>query len=87
MRRCLGCNRLTPSSRCGSCQAILRAKYGSKHQIERANWAPIVETGTVRCWRCDDLIEPGEDWDLGHRENRPSHPEHVKCNRSNRRKN
>ena len=34
----------------------------------RERLAPLVATGTVRCARCDKLIEPGDDWQLDHRD-------------------
>lgn len=57
-------------------------RYGRAHRTERQAWAPTVATGTVHCWRCDEPINPDEPWDLGHRDNQPSHPEHTHCNRS-----
>jgi hypothetical protein len=44
--------------------------------------ARLVATGLVRCWRCGQPIEPGSEWDLGHRPGQPSAPEHSTCNRS-----
>lgn len=44
--------------------------YGREHKRLRAELAPIVATGTVKCWRCHQLIEPGEPWDLGHNDDR-----------------
>ena len=40
--------------------------YGGNHQKLRREWAPLVATGTVRCWRCGYLILPSQAWDLGH---------------------
>jgi len=45
----------------------------------RALVAPLVAAGLVRCWRCGELIVGA--FDLGHREGRPSAPEHPACNR------
>lgn len=59
--------------------------YGSDHERLREQWRPIVDTGTVDCWRCEELIEPGTPWDLGHNDLDPSRyegPEHRRCNRS-----
>jgi hypothetical protein len=46
----------------------------------------MVEAGVVRCARCDELIEPGEPWDLGHVDGTErtiySGPEHRRCNRA-----
>ena len=87
-----GCPALQPESRClahrrereqarGSRQA---RGYGTKHVRTRAQWAPIVATGLVKCWRCGDLIGGSEPWDLGHDDQDRSRyrgPEHVGCNR------
>ncbi len=59
--------------------------YGSPHQRQRASWAPKVQAGAVTCWRCGELIQLGQRWDLGHddRNRDITHgPEHVRCNRS-----
>jgi hypothetical protein len=53
--------------------------YGAEHKKLRRWWAPKVATGTVRCWRCGYIIEPGQAWDLGHDDNNRSiyrGPEH-----------
>lgn len=52
--------------------------YGREHRALRARLAPIVATGTVKCWRCRQLIKPGEPWDLGHNDERTKimGPEH-----------
>ena len=58
--------------------------YGSAHRRLRAQWAPTVATGTVRCWRCGKPISAGQAWDLGHDDdNRDVYrgPEHADCNR------
>jgi hypothetical protein len=57
--------------------------YGTKHQRERARWAPRVEAGLVDCGRCGDRIQPGRPWDLGHDDDRRTYrgPEHPSCNR------
>jgi hypothetical protein len=57
--------------------------YGGPHQQLRAHLAPQVASGLVRCWRCCELIGPGEDWHLGHVDGdkaRYAGPEHVACN-------
>ena len=63
-----------------------RSAYGGRHQSTRRALAPQVATGTVICWRCGQLIGPGEPWDLGHDDNNPSlyrGPEHAnRCNRA-----
>lgn len=59
--------------------------YGHAHRKLRAEWKPHVDAGTVECWRCGELIEPGEPWDLGHADDDPDQyngPEHRgRCNR------
>ena len=46
----------------------------------------MVSRGQVPCARCGLLIEPGEQWDLGHDDNdrtKYNGPEHAnRCNRS-----
>jgi hypothetical protein len=63
-----------------------RGPYRGRHQATRRALAPQVATGAVTCWRCGQLIEPGEAWDLGHDDRNPSiyrGPEHAgRCNRS-----
>ena len=56
--------------------------YGTEHRNLRAWWAPKVAMGTVRCWRCGELIDPRGEWDLGHRDGVHAGPEHrSECNR------
>ena len=38
-----------------------------EHQAQRRAWTPIVNTGTINCWRCNTRITPNQPWDLGHR--------------------
>jgi hypothetical protein len=61
-----------------------RHGYGAAHQKLRAQLAPIVATGLVRCWRCRELISARQRWDLGHDRDRRYYrgPEHVHCNRA-----
>lgn len=80
----------------GRCQTHRREKeqargtrqargYGNDHDRLRAEWAPKVKTGRVRCARCHIRITPHERWDLGHDDHdRSKHtgPEHAYCNRS-----
>jgi hypothetical protein len=57
--------------------------YGTAHQKLRKELSPKVEAGGVRCWRCGELIQPGEGWHLGHDDDdRRIHrgPEHSDCN-------
>lgn len=95
-RRCPRCPRLIPAGTryCPTHAREYEAKrgtstqrgYGPTHQALRARWAPQVATGTVRCWRCGELIRADEPWDLGHDDNDRSitrGPEHAaRCNRS-----
>ena len=65
-----------------------KAKYDNAHAQLRAYYTPMVNAGTVHCWRCGLPIAAGSVWHLGHRKGRPSAPEHVACNlaHSNERK-
>lgn len=60
--------------------------YGTAHQQLRAFWQPLVTTGTVTCWRCQQPITPTEPWDLGHDDTDRTlyrGPEHAnRCNRA-----
>ena len=58
--------------------------YGLAHDKLRAQWAPQVATGTVKCARCHNLIEPGTPWALDHADDRASYlgPSHAHCNNS-----
>lgn len=59
--------------------------YDAAHDRERARWKVKVARGTVRCVRCGELIRVGDDWDLGHSDDRTSWtgPEHAgRCNRA-----
>jgi len=62
--------------------------YGQAHQQERRKWKPIVDAGQAVCHAktCvmrSRAIQPGEEWDLGHTEDRTAWtgPEHRRCNR------
>lgn len=58
--------------------------YDTAHDNLRRQWAPLVATGAVKCWRCTQPIKPGQPWDLGHDDqDRTKHrgPEHTACNR------
>lgn len=59
--------------------------YGSRHRAERERWWPTVEAGLAQCWRCGQVIQPGEPWDLGHDDHDRTiyrGPEHRgRCNR------
>jgi hypothetical protein len=58
--------------------------YDAQHDAMRRRLAPLVATGTVRCWRCRELITRDEPWDLGHTDDRTAYAgaEHTDCNRS-----
>lgn len=88
-----GCPTLTAAARCDTHRREVERRRGSRqqrgydaaHDRTRAEWEPIVATGTVRCWRCRQLIAAGTAWDLGHDDiDRSKHkgPEHARCNRS-----
>lgn len=59
--------------------------YGTQHQRLRARWAPVVAAGGATCWRCGQVIRPGQPWDLGHTpgsgKRMYSGPQHTACNR------
>ena len=87
-----GCPTLTPTGLCphhtreadqkrGSRQA---RGYDATHTRERSKAARQVATGNVKCWRCGELIRPGEPWDLGHSTDRKHYKgaEHRACNRA-----
>lgn len=95
LRPCLetGCPTLTRTPRCPACtRAADRARgtrqergYGAEHDKLRAQWAPIVATGRVKCARCDEPIPADAPWDLGHHDldrSRYTGPEHAACNRA-----
>lgn len=89
-----GCPELTNGRRCVECaRAHDRARgqrqargYDKRHYAKRKRLAPLVATGTVRCWRCGEYIQQGQAWDLGHDDHdRSKHrgPEHAgPCNRA-----
>jgi hypothetical protein len=89
-----GCPTLTRGSRCTVHARVVEQKRGTRqlrgydaaHDRLRAEWAPRVATGRVRCGKpeCGRLIGAREPWDLGHTEDRRGYrgPEHVACNRS-----
>jgi hypothetical protein len=61
--------------------------YGTPHQRLRKQVAEQVAAGIARCWRCSELIEPGQAWDLGHDPADPriyKGPEHENENRNTR---
>jgi hypothetical protein len=59
--------------------------YGASHQALRRAFIPEILAGTMHCWRCNELIQPDQPWDLGHADHDRTiykGPEHVRCNRS-----
>lgn len=88
-----GCGALVTAgtTRCGDCARTYEAKrgtpaqrgYGAAHKRERARWQRRGVVG-LTCPRCEQLILPGDDWDLGHTDDRTdwTGPEHATCNRS-----
>jgi hypothetical protein len=52
------------------------------HKAMRRRLAPLAASGTVNCARCNELIEPGEHWELDHRDDGRGWlgPSHAKCN-------
>lgn len=87
-----GCPELTTGGRCATHRRQTeRARgtrqqrgYDADHLALRARLAPLVATGTVRCWRCQELVTPTDTWDLGHTDDRTAYAgvEHARCNRS-----
>ena len=87
-----GCPTITPTGICtkhkaqrGQARGGTSARgYGYTHQTLRAQWAPQVATGHVRCAKCNQPITAGEPWDLGHTPDRVGYtgPEHQRCNRA-----
>jgi hypothetical protein len=57
-------------------------RYGMAHKAMRRRLAPVVATGTVKCARCDEPIEPGADWQLDHKDDGRGWlgPSHKSCN-------
>jgi len=60
--------------------------YDAAHDRLRATWQPVVDSGTVHCARCGELLRIGEAWDLGHDDTdrtKYNGPEHAgRCNRA-----
>ena len=65
-----------------------RRGYGNQHQKLRRQIAPKVEAGGIICPKCNQPIDPGTPWDLGHTDDRNGYtgPEHTSCNRGHARK-
>jgi hypothetical protein len=56
--------------------------YGPRHRATRRGLEPFVLAGGVDCARCGEPISPGEEWHLGHTDDRTGYtgPEHARCN-------
>lgn len=95
LRPCLDCGRPSDQSRCAACRSTTNRErdqlrgsssqrgYDAKHQAERREWAPLVASGSVACWRCNEPV--CDPWDLGHCDNDRSirhGPECARCNRA-----
>ena len=95
-----GCPELTPGGRCAGHRQQAEQRrgtrqqrgYGPEHDAERRRWAPKVGAGEVDCHAPTCVmptrrIQPGQDWDLGHTDDRRTWrgPEHARCNRGWRR--
>jgi hypothetical protein len=52
------------------------------HKAMRRRLDPVVQSGTVPCARCGELIEPGSPWQLDHRDDGRGWlgPSHQRCN-------
>jgi len=89
-----GCPEVTSESRClkhrreadkarGSREA---RGYDHAHRSLRKAFIPEHRAGTLICWRCREVIEPNEPFDLGHDDNDRTiyrGPEHRnRCNRA-----
>ena len=62
--------------------------YGHGHRQIRRVWAVKVALGGVECARCGKPIEPGELFDLDHRDDGFGYlgASHASCNRSTNRR-
>lgn len=68
---------------------MTRSVGGTHWHRRRQAWQPIVATGQLHCWRCNQPIHPGQPWDLGHLidviaggTDTNTQPEHRTCNRA-----
>lgn len=66
-------------------------RYGTRHRMIRAAWAPSVARGECVCvvigdTGCGKPILPGQRWDLGHvpggAPDEYAGPQHARCNRA-----
>ena len=57
-------------------------KYNGPHRVMRERLDPVVQTGTVSCVRCGELIEPNTPWHLDHRDDGRGWlgPSRARCN-------
>ena len=81
-----GCPNLTDHARCVAHErpnANARG-YDSTHRQERAKWQLIIGKTGWPCSRCDERIQPSDDWHLDHTDDRDSYlgPSHARCNLS-----
>lgn len=86
------CPTITKGGRCLPCGTALNAARGTRqqrgydatHDTERRRWARIIRRRPIACARgCGTLIHHGDDWDLGHNDERTAWtgPECRPCNR------
>lgn len=61
-----------------------RRGYGSQHQKARRYWRAQQARGGLACSRCGVVLEPHEDADLDHTDDRRDYRglSHVRCNRA-----
>jgi len=57
--------------------------YGTAHQKLRRTWLHRISTENIHCSRCDKPINPNDNWDLDHTNDRTGYngPAHAHCNR------
>ena len=62
--------------------ATTRGGWGKNHQRRRAALVPYVNTGKATCVRCNEPIDPGDDWHLDHNDSRDGYlgVSHARCN-------
>jgi len=87
LRACTVCGRPSAGSRCAlhrDTRTTTDRGYDANHRRIRTQLEPLVAAGTVICPRCNQPIQPGQPWDLGHTDDRHGYtgPEHRSCNRA-----